>query len=136
MGRTIKLYKLPEQPQTAGLRPFTHTDVPQVRPASQQQAACAGHAAASTVLEYGVRGSLAAERVHHLLMGSQAAAPAPPHALRPRLAAQVTRLLATYLARFKIAPEFSEGEVEHYLLPVEDVICTYVVESPSALPAV
>ena len=50
-------------------------------------------------------------------------------ACQPAASLQVTQLLARYLAGFKIAPEFSEGEVEHYLLPVEDVICTYVVES-------
>ena len=43
----------------------------------------------------------------------------------------MTRLLHSYLANFKLAPQFTEAEVEHYLLPVEDVICTHVVESHS-----
>jgi glycylpeptide N-tetradecanoyltransferase len=30
LPRTMKLYKLPEQPLTAGLRPLTKADVPQV----------------------------------------------------------------------------------------------------------
>lgn len=45
---------------------------------------------------------------------------------------QVTRLLQRYLGRFKLAPEFSEDEVEHYLLPVDDVICSHVVEAPGS----
>ena len=36
MARTLKLYKLPDQPQTSGLRQMEDRDVPQV---SQQQAA-------------------------------------------------------------------------------------------------
>ena len=43
---------------------------------------------------------------------------------------QVTKLLAGYLARFELAPEFSEDEVLHYLLPTEGVIDSYVVEAP------
>lgn len=45
---------------------------------------------------------------------------------------QVTALLAEYLARFEIAPVFSEAEVLHYLLPTEGVIDSYVVERPGA----
>ena len=30
MARTLKLYKLPEQTQTPGLRPLTKADIPQV----------------------------------------------------------------------------------------------------------
>jgi glycylpeptide N-tetradecanoyltransferase len=30
LARTLKLYKLPDQPQTLGLRPLTAQDVPQV----------------------------------------------------------------------------------------------------------
>ena len=30
LARTLKLFKLPEQPQTPGLRPLTPQDVPQV----------------------------------------------------------------------------------------------------------
>lgn len=43
---------------------------------------------------------------------------------------QVTRLLKTYQQRFEIAPIFSEEEVRHYFLPIEDVIDTYVVQGP------
>ena len=32
MARTLKLYKLAEQPQTPGIRPLTAADSPQVRP--------------------------------------------------------------------------------------------------------
>lgn len=42
---------------------------------------------------------------------------------------QVTQLLLEYLARFRLAPVFSEEEVLHYLLPVEGVIDSYVVEN-------
>ena len=48
---------------------------------------------------------------------------------------KVTKLLHRYLGGFKLAPEFSEDEVEHYLLPVEDVICSYIVEAPGAAAA-
>ena len=30
LARTLKLFKLPDQPQTPGLRPLTSEDVPQV----------------------------------------------------------------------------------------------------------
>ena len=32
LARTLKLFKLPEEPQTPGLRPLTKQDVPQVLP--------------------------------------------------------------------------------------------------------
>lgn len=44
---------------------------------------------------------------------------------------QVTELLREYLSSYQLAPKFSEEEVEHYLLPVSDVIDSHVVESPS-----
>jgi glycylpeptide N-tetradecanoyltransferase len=44
----------------------------------------------------------------------------------------VTELLAGYLARYELAPVFSEAEVLHYLLPTEGVIDSYVVEGPGA----
>ncbi|KAK9815469.1 hypothetical protein WJX72_004194 [[Myrmecia] bisecta] len=69
MARTLKLYKLPTEPQTPGIRPLQKRDVP-----------------------------------------------------------QVTRLLTQYLAGFAMAPLFTEEEVEHYLMPVTDVIDAYVVE--------
>lgn len=42
---------------------------------------------------------------------------------------QVTRLLSTYLQKYALFPVFTEEEVEHYLMPVEDVVDSYVVES-------
>ncbi len=42
---------------------------------------------------------------------------------------QVTRLLSTYLEKYSLIPIFTEEEVEHYLMPVEDVVDSYVVES-------
>ncbi|CAL1413978.1 unnamed protein product [Linum trigynum] len=42
----------------------------------------------------------------------------------------VTRLLRNYLAQFVVAPDFDEDDVEHWLRPVENVIDSFVVESP------
>eukprot|EP01018_Ginkgo_biloba_P010722 Gb_04019 [translate_table: standard] len=42
----------------------------------------------------------------------------------------VTRLLRNYLAQFVVAPDFSEDDVVHWLLPVENVVNSYVVENP------
>lgn len=42
----------------------------------------------------------------------------------------VTRLLRSYLGQFVVAPEFSEDDVEHWLLPKENVVDSYVVENP------
>ena len=47
--------------------------------------------------------------------------------------AQVAELLRSHLAQFELAPEFTEDEVLHYLLPVEGVIDAYVVESPGTV---
>ncbi|XP_010925478.1 glycylpeptide N-tetradecanoyltransferase 1 [Elaeis guineensis] len=44
--------------------------------------------------------------------------------------AAVTRLLREYLSRFVVAPNFDENDVEHWLLPREDVVESYLVESP------
>lgn len=44
--------------------------------------------------------------------------------------AAVTRLLRAYLAKFVVAPDFDEVDVEHWLLPQEDVVDSYLVESP------
>ena len=41
----------------------------------------------------------------------------------------MTRLLSTYLQKYALFPVFTEEEVEHYLMPVEDVVDSYVVES-------
>lgn len=35
-----------------------------------------------------------------------------------------------YLEKYKLAPVLSEAEVEHWLLPAEGVVCSYVVEPP------
>ncbi|WOL20393.1 hypothetical protein Cni_G29198 [Canna indica] len=42
----------------------------------------------------------------------------------------VTRLLRKYLSKFVVAPDFDEDDVEHWLLPRENVINSYLVESP------
>lgn len=42
----------------------------------------------------------------------------------------VTKLLADYLSQFVVAPSLDEGEVEHMLLPLENVVQSFVVESP------
>ncbi|KAJ8389937.1 hypothetical protein AAFF_G00112220 [Aldrovandia affinis] len=70
MQRTMKLYRLPEAPKTAGLRPMTRKDV--------------------TV---------------------------------------VHRLLGEYLRQFNLAPVLSIEEVEHWLMPQENIIDTYLVEN-------
>ncbi len=46
---------------------------------------------------------------------------------------QVTRLLSAYLEKYALSPVFTEEEVEHYLMPVEDVVDSYVVESAGQL---
>ncbi|MBN3312032.1 NMT1 tetradecanoyltransferase, partial [Atractosteus spatula] len=70
MQRTMKLYRLPENPKTQGLRPMQKKDV-----------------------------------------------------------AMVHRLLQAYLKQFHLAPVMSLEEVEHWLLPQENIIDTYVVEN-------
>ena len=42
---------------------------------------------------------------------------------------QVTQLLSTYLAKFGLAPVFTEEEVEHYLMSRPGVVSAFVVES-------
>ncbi|KAF3439630.1 hypothetical protein FNV43_RR17908 [Rhamnella rubrinervis] len=42
----------------------------------------------------------------------------------------VTRLLRNYLSQFVVAPDFDENDVEHLLLPNENVVDSYLVESP------
>ncbi|KAM1812974.1 hypothetical protein ACFX11_026848 [Malus domestica] len=42
----------------------------------------------------------------------------------------VTRLLRNYLSQFVVAPDFDENDVEHWLLPEENVVDSYLVESP------
>ena len=41
---------------------------------------------------------------------------------------KVAALLSKYLSKFAVAPILSEAEVEHLLLPREDVVYSYVVE--------
>ena len=68
MSRTIRLYKLPEEPQIRGLRPMQYKDIP-----------------------------------------------------------EVAELLNNYLSKFSLWMDFSHEEVEHFFLPQDDVIYTYVV---------
>ncbi|XP_057967731.1 glycylpeptide N-tetradecanoyltransferase 1 isoform X2 [Malania oleifera] len=42
----------------------------------------------------------------------------------------VTRLIRNYLKQFVVAPDFDENDVEHWLLPAENVVDSYLVESP------
>lgn len=42
----------------------------------------------------------------------------------------ITRLLRNYLSQFIVAPDLGENDVEHWLLPKEDVVDSYLVESP------
>ncbi|RWR73626.1 Myristoyl-CoA:protein N-myristoyltransferase [Cinnamomum micranthum f. kanehirae] len=42
----------------------------------------------------------------------------------------VTRLLRNYLSQFVVAPDFDEDDVEHWLLPTENVVDSFLVESP------
>ncbi|GJZ62574.1 glycylpeptide N-tetradecanoyltransferase 1-like protein [Tanacetum coccineum] len=41
----------------------------------------------------------------------------------------VTRLLRDYLKKFVVAPDFDENDVEHWLLPKENVMDSFLVES-------
>lgn len=41
----------------------------------------------------------------------------------------VTQLLRSYLSRFAVTPEFDDKEVEHWLLPRDNVVDSYLVES-------
>ncbi|GAB2222266.1 hypothetical protein Droror1_Dr00013473 [Drosera rotundifolia] len=42
----------------------------------------------------------------------------------------VSRLVRAYLSQFIVAPDFDEIDVEHWILPTEGVVDSYVVESP------
>ncbi|XP_057866127.1 glycylpeptide N-tetradecanoyltransferase 1 [Cryptomeria japonica] len=42
----------------------------------------------------------------------------------------VTRLLRNYLSKFAVAPDFNEDDVEHWLLPTENVVDSFLVENP------
>lgn len=43
---------------------------------------------------------------------------------------QVAKLLQEYLKKFDVVLEFDEKEVEHWLVPREDVVESFVVEDP------
>jgi len=42
----------------------------------------------------------------------------------------VQKLLNNYLNKFEVAPVFSREDVEHWLIPRDEVIFSYVVEVP------
>lgn len=44
----------------------------------------------------------------------------------------VTRLLVQYLAQFAVAPAFTEADVEHLLLPIDNVVDAHVVDNPDS----
>ncbi|XP_041990302.1 glycylpeptide N-tetradecanoyltransferase 1-like [Salvia splendens] len=50
--------------------------------------------------------------------------------MEPHDVPAVTRLLRNYLQQFAVAPDFGVDDVEHWLLPKEDVVESYLVESP------
>ncbi|KAK2984854.1 hypothetical protein RJ640_004679 [Escallonia rubra] len=50
--------------------------------------------------------------------------------MEPHDVPAVTRLLRNYLKQFVVAPDFDENDVEHWLLPKENVMDSYLVESP------
>ncbi|CAH9091575.1 unnamed protein product [Cuscuta europaea] len=50
--------------------------------------------------------------------------------MEPHDVPAVTRLLRHYLNQFVVAPEFDENDVEHWLLPKDGVVDSYLVESP------
>ncbi|XP_042052403.1 glycylpeptide N-tetradecanoyltransferase 1-like [Salvia splendens] len=52
--------------------------------------------------------------------------------MEPHDVPAVTRLLRSYLNQFAVAPDFDENDVEHWLLPKEDVVDSYLVESPES----
>ncbi|KAL1538153.1 glycylpeptide N-tetradecanoyltransferase [Salvia divinorum] len=52
--------------------------------------------------------------------------------MEPHDVAAVTRLLREYLKQFVVAPDFDENDVEHWLLPKEDVVDSSLVESPES----
>ncbi|CAK9179771.1 unnamed protein product [Ilex paraguariensis] len=50
--------------------------------------------------------------------------------MEPHDVPAVTRLLKNYLKQFLVAPDFDENDVEHLLLTRENVVDSYLVESP------
>ncbi|KAG6395704.1 hypothetical protein SASPL_141828 [Salvia splendens] len=52
--------------------------------------------------------------------------------MEPHDVPAVTRLLRNYLMQFAVAPDYDDNDVEHWLLPKEDVVDSYLVESPES----
>ncbi|XP_055831721.1 glycylpeptide N-tetradecanoyltransferase 1-like [Solanum dulcamara] len=52
--------------------------------------------------------------------------------MEPHDVPAVTRLLRDYLKQFVVAPDFDGNDVEHWLLPKEGVVDSYLVESPES----
>ncbi|XAR50079.1 Glycylpeptide N-tetradecanoyltransferase [Bertholletia excelsa] len=50
--------------------------------------------------------------------------------MEPHDVPAVTRLLRNYLGQFHVAPDFDENDVDHWLLPKENVVDSYLVDSP------
>ncbi|XP_027091761.1 glycylpeptide N-tetradecanoyltransferase 1-like [Coffea arabica] len=50
--------------------------------------------------------------------------------MEPHDVPAVTRLLRNYLRQFVVSPDFDENDVEHWLLPKENVVDSFLVESP------
>ncbi|XP_022885051.1 glycylpeptide N-tetradecanoyltransferase 1-like [Olea europaea var. sylvestris] len=50
--------------------------------------------------------------------------------MEPHDVPAVSRLLKNYLKKLIFAPDFDEDDVEHWLLPKENVVDSYLVESP------
>ncbi|XP_075505238.1 glycylpeptide N-tetradecanoyltransferase 1-like [Primulina tabacum] len=50
--------------------------------------------------------------------------------MEPHDVPAVTRLLRNYLKQFVVAPDFDDLDVEHWLLPRENVVNSYLVASP------
>lgn len=126
MARTLKLYKLPEEPQTPGLRQMQPADVPQV---GRSGAGVVPAGGVSCVWRAALRSALRGlVLVRHpqpascLLCHLQPCAPAckrllacSEHLLCGWPTPQVTKLLNSYLQGFSIAPVLDEEEVRHWL---------------------
>ncbi|KAJ3409726.1 hypothetical protein HDV05_004283 [Chytridiales sp. JEL 0842] len=52
--------------------------------------------------------------------------------MEPKDVPQVCAMLNKYLSQFEVAPTFTEAEVRHWMLPLDTVMYSYVVESPEA----
>ena len=92
MARTIKLYKLPDETSTPGLRPMRPEDVPQVRRV------------------WGVQWGVGSACYNFIPDGGQKL-----NALSSALDFhQVTVLLNNYLSKFRITQVFDEEEVAHW----------------------